>query len=107
MSIFLLLTEHRILSTVLFLIIIPITTNILKQIFFRDPHKPPVVWHWVPKIGSTVDYGQDPFDFFFRCREKVRYGLALWPISGKGGVCLVGLALVLGGWTWILGLKHC
>ena len=100
MSIFLLLTEHRILSTVLFLIIIPITTNILKQIFFRDPHKPPVVWHWVPKIGSTVDYGQDPFDFFFRCREKVGHSLLYDASVGREGFILLVRRLF-----WEVGLR--
>ncbi|OAG39851.1 hypothetical protein AYO21_05917 [Fonsecaea monophora] len=60
----------RLLTTLLWLIGISIVTNIVKQLFFRDPHRPPVVWHWVPLIGSTVDYGQDPYKFFFKCREK-------------------------------------
>ncbi|KAK6519334.1 Lanosterol 14-alpha-demethylase [Arthrobotrys megalospora] len=44
--------------------------NILKQLYFPDPHKPPVVFHWLPFIGSTVYYGIDPYKFFFECREK-------------------------------------
>ncbi|KEF56274.1 cytochrome P450, family 51 (sterol 14-demethylase) [Exophiala aquamarina CBS 119918] len=52
------------------LLLAPILANILKQLFFRDPHRPPVVWHWIPKVGSTVEYGQDPYKFFFKCQEK-------------------------------------
>ncbi|KAF3928993.1 hypothetical protein ABW19_dt0206638 [Dactylella cylindrospora] len=44
--------------------------NILKQLYFPDPSKPPVVFHWLPFIGSTVYYGVDPYKFFFECREK-------------------------------------
>ena len=60
----------KLLITVAAVVIVPIVTNILQQLFYRDPHKPPVVWHWVPLIGSTVEYGQDPYAFFFRCKEK-------------------------------------
>ncbi|KAJ9611188.1 Sterol 14-alpha demethylase cyp51c [Cladophialophora chaetospira] len=60
----------KVLATVAVIILVSIVTNLLKQLFYRDPYKPPVVWHWVPLIGSTVDYGQDPYSFFFRCREK-------------------------------------
>ncbi|OAP65320.1 hypothetical protein AYL99_01292 [Fonsecaea erecta] len=60
----------RTLTALLWLIVITVISNIVKQLFFRDPHRPPVVWHWFPLIGSTVDYGQDPYRFFFKCREK-------------------------------------
>lgn len=59
------------ITTLFSLLLAYILANILKQLFFRDRHRPPVVWHWIPKIGSTVDYGQDPYKFFFKCREKV------------------------------------
>src|ERR1700761_2192664 len=59
-----------ILTSVSWVIAVSIITNLLKQLFHRDPHKPPVVWHWVPLIGNTVEYGQDPYKFFFRCRDK-------------------------------------
>lgn len=38
----------------------------------RDKSKPPLVFHWVPIIGSAISYGNDPLNFFFACREKVR-----------------------------------
>lgn len=57
-------------SALLTLLCVSIGTNVLKQLFFRDPHRPPVVWHLIPGFGSTVDYGQDPYAFFFKCRKK-------------------------------------
>ena len=60
----------KILTSLACVVVVSIATNIAKQLFFRDPHKPPVVWHWLPLVGSTVDYGQDPYKFFFKCREK-------------------------------------
>jgi Cytochrome P450 len=48
-----------------------ILVNVLLQLpLFRNPHEPPLVFHWVPVIGSTISYGMDPFKFFFACREK-------------------------------------
>ncbi|KAF7190974.1 Sterol 14-alpha demethylase [Pseudocercospora fuligena] len=60
----------RLLITFVVIIAISITFNALKQLLFREPNDPPVVWHLFPLIGSTVDYGQDPYAFFFKCREK-------------------------------------
>lgn len=48
-----------------------ILINILKQLLWKDPHKPPVVFHWFPILGNTISYGIDPFKFFFDCKEKV------------------------------------
>lgn len=49
-----------------------ILANVLKQLLFKDPNEPPLVFHLVPFIGSTITYGIDPFKFFFSCREKVQ-----------------------------------
>ena len=46
--------------------------NVLKQVLLKNPHEPPVVFHWVPIIGSTITYGMAPYDFFERNRAKVR-----------------------------------
>lgn len=45
--------------------------NMLRQKLFADPNKPPVVLHWFPFIGSTTEYGMDPYKFFFDCQAKV------------------------------------
>jgi hypothetical protein len=34
-------------------------------------NEPPVVFHWLPIIGSTVTYGIDPYKFFFAQQKKV------------------------------------
>lgn len=49
-----------------------IVINVLKQLLIKDPNEPPLVFHLVPFVGSTITYGIDPFKFFFACREKVR-----------------------------------
>jgi hypothetical protein len=49
-----------------------ILLNVLQQLLFKNPNEPPVVFHLVPLVGSTITYGIDPFEFFFACREKVR-----------------------------------
>jgi len=46
--------------------------NIIQQLLFADPNKPPVVFHIFPFFGSTIIYGIDPYKFFFACQEKVR-----------------------------------
>ena len=51
--------------------VIAIIINVLSQLLVKDPNEPPLVFHWVPFIGSTITYGIDPYKFFFSCREKV------------------------------------
>lgn len=46
------------------------------QVLPRKSSDPPVVFHWLPIIGSAIGYGTDPLGFFFKCREKV--SLAFW-----------------------------
>ena len=54
-------------------IVLAIVLNVLLQLLLKNPKEPPVVFHWVPFIGSTISYGIDPYKFFFSCREKVRF----------------------------------
>ncbi len=42
------------------------------QISVKDRSLPPVVFHWIPFLGSALSYGTDPIQFLLRCREKVR-----------------------------------
>nr|AWJ58298.1 14-alpha sterol demethylase [Aspergillus pseudoviridinutans] len=49
-----------------------ILLNVVYQLFFRlwNRTEPPMVFHWVPFLGSAISYGIDPYKFFFACREK-------------------------------------
>jgi hypothetical protein len=60
------------MSTLAIIPAIAIAGNLLRQVFLKDPKVPPEVWHWLPLLGSTVEYGMDPYKFFFRCRAQVR-----------------------------------
>ncbi|RDL35858.1 Uncharacterized protein BP5553_06470 [Venustampulla echinocandica] len=47
-----------------------IILNIVQQLFFYNKNEPPVVFHWVPFVGSTISYGMEPYTFFTACRNK-------------------------------------
>lgn len=65
-------TLFELLSAIGSILLLFTLTNILQQILFKNTHEPPVVFHWIPFIGSTVTYGIGPFKFFFECQAKVR-----------------------------------
>lgn len=52
-------------------IVLAIVINVLSQLLFKNPNEPPLVFHWVPYVGSTIAYGIDPYHFFFHCQRKV------------------------------------
>ncbi|KAH7128029.1 cytochrome P450 [Dactylonectria estremocensis] len=52
------------------IVVIAIVHNVIGQLFFADPNRPPVVFHIFPFIGSSVQYGIDPYKFFFDCQAK-------------------------------------
>lgn len=62
----------RIGSYVAAITALSVLVNVINQQLFYRRNEPPVVFHWVPFIGSTVRYGMDPYKFFFACREQVR-----------------------------------
>ncbi|KAL4922286.1 cytochrome P450 [Aspergillus aurantiobrunneus] len=51
-------------------VVTAILFNVARQIFFRNKNEPPMVFHWIPFVGSTLSYGMNPYNFFFSCREK-------------------------------------
>ncbi|KAI5838942.1 cytochrome P450 [Morchella snyderi] len=55
---------------VLTFIVLSVIINVLNQLLFKDPTKPPVVFHYFPFFGSTVRYGMDPYAFFNSCQEQ-------------------------------------
>ena len=62
----------NVVVVVAFVISLTILANLLQQTLLQKANEPPVVFHWLPVIGSTVTYGIDPFKFFLRCQAKVR-----------------------------------
>ncbi len=70
------------------LIATAIFVNVLSQLLFKNPNEPPLVFHWVPIIGSTVLYGIDPFKFFFSCQEKYGDVFTFILLGKKTTVCL-------------------
>lgn len=50
---------------------VSVVLNVLNQLMFKNPNEPPVVFHWLPLIGSTVTYGMDPPAFFKVNSQKV------------------------------------
>ncbi|CAG8112733.1 unnamed protein product [Penicillium salamii] len=51
-------------------IALSIVVNVFRQLFLKKAHEPPVVFHWVPFVGSTISYGMDPYAFFDQARAK-------------------------------------
>lgn len=76
-----------------------ILLNVLRQLLFRNPTEPPLVFHLVPFIGSTIAYGIDPYKFFFACREKYGDVFTFILLGKKTTVCLgtKGNDLILNG----------
>ncbi|KAH7884413.1 cytochrome P450 [Phlebopus sp. FC_14] len=62
---------RAVLVAVLYSPVIAIVLNVLRQLILpRDKSLPPEVFHFIPIIGSAISYGNDPLNFFFKCREK-------------------------------------
>ncbi|OQD83576.1 hypothetical protein PENANT_c016G06428 [Penicillium antarcticum] len=53
------------------ILLVSIILNVITQLVFYSRKEPPVVFHWVPFLGSTIAYGVDPYQFFFASRAKV------------------------------------
>ncbi|TBU43941.1 14 alpha-demethylase [Dichomitus squalens] len=78
-----------------------IVINICRQLLSLNRSQPPVVWHWIPFLGSTISYGKDPVGFFRTCRE--RYGNCFtFILLGKR----ITVALGERGNDFVLGGKH-
>lgn len=68
-----------------------VVVNVLRQLLFKSPHEPPVVFHWFPFVGSTISYGIDPYKFFFNARAKVCISLPSSPGKSLGTVSHGGI----------------
>ncbi|TKA67526.1 Eburicol 14-alpha-demethylase [Cryomyces minteri] len=69
-------------------VVLAVVSNVLRQLLVRNPNEPPVVFHWVPFIGSTITYGIDPYRFFFACRQKYGDVFTFVLLGKKTTVCL-------------------
>ncbi|KAI0749433.1 sterol 14 alpha-demethylase [Daedaleopsis nitida] len=75
--------------------------NALWQLRPRPKSQPPMVWHWIPVLGSALAYGRDPLGFFRECREK--YGDCFtFILMGKR----VTVTLGAHGNEYVFGGKH-
>lgn len=52
------------------LLSLAIFIHVAKQLLFKNPNDPPMVFSWFPVVGSTITYGMDPPRFFKENREK-------------------------------------
>jgi sterol 14-demethylase len=68
--------------------VLSVVANVLHQLLRRCPNEPPLVFHYVPFIGSTIPYGIDPYKFFFNCRAKYGDVFTFILLGKKTTVCL-------------------
>ncbi|PSR79020.1 hypothetical protein PHLCEN_2v7207 [Hermanssonia centrifuga] len=94
-------TSRLILLLIVNIPIITVAFNVLSQLLFRDKSQPPVVFHFMPWVGSAAAYGQDPIKFFFDCRQK-HGDVFTFVLLGRR----VTVALGPGGNNFIMGGKH-
>lgn len=66
-----LISSLSIFQQVLLLTSLPFLYSIIFQFFysFRND-RAPLVFYWIPWVGSLVPYGMQPYDFFEQCRLK-------------------------------------
>ncbi|KAG2365578.1 cytochrome P450 [Suillus spraguei] len=99
---------RTLLLGLLYIPVLIVVLNILKQLVApRDPSLPPEVFHWIPFIGSTISYGNDPLNFFFKCREKYGNVFTFVLLGRKVTVALgaKGNNFVLGGKSTVFSAK--
>ncbi|KAK5701458.1 Lanosterol 14-alpha-demethylase [Elasticomyces elasticus] len=78
-------------NTLLFLLAalsLTVILNVAKQLLLRNPNEPPMVFHWLPFIGSTITYGMDPYTFFFTQRAQHGDVFTFILLGKKTTVCL-------------------
>ncbi|KAJ3572225.1 hypothetical protein NPX13_g5117 [Xylaria arbuscula] len=64
---------NSIIRSALYALIALITSiflNVVRQYLPRRKSEPPLVFHWLPFVGSAIEYGIDPFNFYKRCQAK-------------------------------------
>lgn len=52
-------------------ILTPFVYSLLWQFYFSlRSDRVPLVFYWIPWVGSAVEYGMQPYEFFEKCRRK-------------------------------------
>ena len=70
-------------------ILASIVLNVLNQLLpRRKSTEPPVVFHVLPWLGNTIEYGIDPYRFFFNCRKRYGDVFTFVLLGRKTTVCL-------------------
>ncbi|KAK5711591.1 Lanosterol 14-alpha-demethylase [Elasticomyces elasticus] len=82
------LTWTNTLLSLLAALTLTIALNVAKQLLLRNPNEPPMVFHWLPFIGSTITYGMDPYTFFFTQRALHGDVFTFILLGKKTTVCL-------------------
>lgn len=86
-------TYTLIVTTVIFGLTLVVLVNGAKQVLFRKRNEPPVVFHWLPFVGSAISYGQEPMRFLNDCQAKVQNGHSAFTI-GRLSHLLTTLTLI-------------
>ncbi|KAJ7593343.1 lanosterol 14-alpha-demethylase [Mycena floridula] len=63
-------TSRLILLACINIPVLAVVLNVISQWLPKKASDPPVVFHWLPFIGSAIQYGNDPVNFLLACREK-------------------------------------
>ncbi|KAF9071065.1 cytochrome P450 [Rhodocollybia butyracea] len=93
-------TTRVILFALVNIPLLAIVLNVLRQLIIpRSKTDPPLVFHWIPIVGSTIEYGNNPMKFFVACQEKYGDVFTFILLGRKVTVCLgpKGNNFVLGG----------
>lgn len=69
------------------LVPVSVLLNVLHQVLLRTDSEPPIVFHWIPFLGSNITYGIDPPRFFQDNRAKIglvshSFGYRVWSVNG-------------------------
>ncbi|SJM87082.1 probable Lanosterol 14-alpha demethylase [Zygosaccharomyces bailii] len=52
-------------------VVTPFVYNIVWQLLYSlRSDRPPLVFYWIPWVGSAIPYGTRPYEFFAECQEK-------------------------------------
>ena len=59
-------------ATIILLMTLVIVVTGAKQAIFKRRNELPVMFHWLPSVGSAISYGQERIRFLDDCQAKVK-----------------------------------